>query len=80
MTKYRTLDGATFEADSDVDLIEQLRADSWTETEDIEDFMIRMSNRCDIQNGSVVRIESTELFVQDLIAGGFLKVVDDDAE
>ncbi len=80
MTNYRTSDGVVFEADSPLHLIEQLRDDCRTETEDVEDFMLRMSNWCDVSDALTIRIETPEAFVTDLLAGGVIEVIDDDAQ
>jgi hypothetical protein len=81
MTTYRcTDDGMILHADSPLHLIEQLRDDCRTETEDVEDFMLRMSNWCDAAGGLTIRIETPEAFVADLLDGGVIEVIADDAE
>ncbi len=72
---YITKDGRTFSATSPTDLVEQLRADSKTESADLTDFMVDMSRRCYIYNGANIRTLSPTLFVADLTAEKFLFLV-----
>ena len=78
MTKYRTTDGAFFEASSPLELIEKLRADSRQETEDIEHFMIMVSDLANVQSAARVRIETPEAFVEDLLAAELVTIVEGD--
>jgi hypothetical protein len=72
--KYELLGGGHVEAASSLGLVEALRQDSqaWAPTVGIEDFMEEYAARCKMQNGSLVRIDTMEHFIDDLVAGGFL--------
>lgn len=72
---YKTKDGRTFTANSPTDLVEQLRADSKTESIDMNAFMVDMSRRCYMDTGANIRTHSPTLFVEDLTAGEFLFLV-----
>ena len=78
MTTYRTLDGAIFEASTPLELIEKLRADSRSETEDIEHFMIMVSDLSNVQKAARVRIETPEAFVDDLLAAELVTIIEGD--
>ena len=72
--KYEILGGGHIEADSPFELVQALRADSqaWLPSVDIEDFMEGMAGRCQLQNGTQVRIDSLVNFLHDLQQGGFI--------
>lgn len=72
MNKYKTLDGKIVEANSDKQLIEKLREDSFTESTDLKDFMVQTSRRCYEYDKSNIRIDTHENFINDMIKGGFL--------
>lgn len=73
-TLYRTLDGATFEADSAEELVDRLRADSRTPTASRAAFMREAAVRARVQTGHVVRAGDAAAFVADLIVAGLLTV------
>lgn len=75
MTKYQTQDGAFFDAANPQELVEQLRFDSRTESEDVADFMEQTARRCKMYNRAVIRTSSCEDFVADLMAADYVKVV-----
>ena len=72
--KYELLGGGHVEAASPLGLVMELRKDSqaWAPAVGIEDFMLEYSDRCKFQNGTVVRIDNLQHFIDDLVAGGFL--------
>jgi hypothetical protein len=72
--RFRALDdGRVYEAATAAELIERLRALSFLEHGDAADFMAQMSANCAAWDGSDVRADSAESFVEDLIATGFLQ-------
>lgn len=75
--KYQMLDGKIFTATSVTDLIEQMRADSLQPSEDLNDFMLNVSQNSYEYNHSNIRTNSHENFVKDLIKGGFVKILAD---
>lgn len=70
--KYKTLDGKIFEADSDIELIQKMRADSRTASVDLKDFMALTSRRCYFQSGHNIRTDTHQIFVKDLVQHGFI--------
>ena len=75
MTKYQTQDGALFNAATPQELVEQLRYDSRTESVDIADFMEQTARRCLLYNRATIRTSSCEVFVVDLMAADYVKIV-----
>lgn len=75
--KYELLGGGQVEASSALALVLELRKDSqeWAPTVGVEDFMEEYAKRCKMQNGTVVRIDTMQHFIDDLVAGGFLTPV-----
>ena len=72
--RYRaTDDGRVYEAATAADLVDRLRALSFLEHADAADFMAKMAANCAAWDGSDVRADSAEAFVEDLIAAGFLQ-------
>lgn len=69
---YITNDGKHFWFTSEKELVEKLQADSFTPTVTIQEFMTEVSIRAFVQTGAMVRINSVEKFVADLVAAGLL--------
>jgi hypothetical protein len=42
----------------------------------IEEFMQQVVDRCNLQNGAMVQIKDSQIFVNDLLRLGFLTVVE----
>ena len=74
--KYEILGGGQIEASSSLELVEAMRLQdqAWVPSVSIEDYMEDMAQRCKIQNGTAVSTDSVDVFLIDLIAGGFLKL------
>jgi hypothetical protein len=71
--RYRAQDdGRVYEAATAADLVERLRDLSFMEHGDAANFMAQMSANCAAWDGSDVRADSAEAFIEDLIAAGFL--------
>lgn len=75
-TKYQMLDGKIFTASSPTNLIEQMRADSFSPGNDLNDFMLNISQSSYEYNHSNVRTNSHENFITDLIKGRLVKIVE----
>jgi hypothetical protein len=72
--RYRAQDdGRVYEAATAAELIERLRALSFMEHGDAADFMAQMAANCAAWDGSDVRADSAETFVDDLVSCGFLE-------
>ena len=74
MALYFTNDGATFRAESAEELVDKLRADSFTPGASRADFMRESASRAGVLCGALVRDESPESFVSDLLAAGLLSI------
>ena len=75
--KYELLGGGSIEATTPLEVAEAMRQDgmAWIPTVGIEDFMEGMAERCHTQRLVVVRTDSVEHFVADLVQHGFLTPV-----
>jgi hypothetical protein len=72
--RYRAQDdGRVYDAATAAELVDRLRALSFLEHADAADFMAQMAANCAAWDGSDVRADSAESFVEDLIATGFLQ-------
>ena len=73
--KYDILGSGPIEAASSLELVEKMRAEDqqWVPSVSIEDYMEGMAQRCKIQTGAEVSTDSVDIFLIDLIAGGFIK-------
>lgn len=71
---YDMLGGGSFEAATPLEVVEALRHDAmaWVPSVSIEDFMEGMAQRCQVQTGAVIRTDSVEHFVDDLLAADFI--------
>lgn len=77
MIKYETKDGELIEANSPLAVVEALRAGSLFDSEKgLEVFLRDMSHRIQMYDGSLVRGDSAMGFVEDLLACGWLRVVE----
>ena len=72
--RYRARDdGRVYEAATAAELVDRLRALSFMEHGDAADFMVKMAENCARWDGSVVRADSAEHFIADLVKIGFLE-------
>ena len=71
---YDMLGGGFFEASTPLEVVEALRQDAmeWVPSVGIEDFMEGMAQRCKVQTGTIVRTDSVDHFVADLVQHGFI--------
>ena len=77
--KYEILGGGQLEAATPLEVAEALRLDgmAWNPTVGIEDFMENMAEGCYRQREVVVRTDSVEHFVADLVTYGFITPVNE---
>jgi hypothetical protein len=70
--RYRAIDDdRVFEADSAAGIVEQLRAFSFMPHDDADDFRRKMAENCERYDGSAVRPDTAETFVEDLVKSGY---------
>lgn len=74
---FKTIDGATFKAEDEADLVTQLRKDCDTRTPTATDrqFMNEAAFRATVQTGFIVRDDDPANFVGDLIAAGLVSEI-----
>ncbi len=70
--KYEMLGGGVIKGSSAKEIIGALRFASFYPMATEEIFMREMSERCKFYNNAIVRVDSQENFVEDLLKGGFL--------
>lgn len=70
--EYTMKDGRTFSAETKEQLVQLMRADSRTESEDDKDFMIEVSRRCFLDTEANIRTSSYADFIEDLIKEEFI--------
>ena len=74
--KYKTKDGEVIEGLTSDEVVNKIRNGSRFDGEkSMNEFMEDMSKRMNVYDGSVVRHSSSELFVEDLLACGWLEIV-----
>ncbi|MDX5347296.1 MAG: hypothetical protein LPJ89_04280 [Hymenobacteraceae bacterium] len=76
MKKYEVKGGGRIEATTDFELVEILREQSHTPSENQEQFMVDMARRCRIQSGHEIRTNNPVVFIEDLREAGYLKQVE----
>jgi hypothetical protein len=75
--KYKMLDGKIFKASSPTNLVNQMREDSmFGAGKDLNDFMVNVSVSSYEYNHSNIRTDTHENFIADLMAGGFIEIVE----
>lgn len=74
-TKYQMLDGKIFNATSNINLIEQMRADSLNPGTNLKDYMGLVSQSSYEYNHSNIRTNTHENFIKDLIGGGLIQII-----
>lgn len=70
--KYEMLGGGTVRGNTPKEIVGALRFSSFNPMSSEEIFMKEISQRCKFYNNATVRVESPEVFVEDLIRFGFL--------
>lgn len=75
--KYRAIDGYEAEAQSYQELAEKLWHSMFIPDDNIQDWMLNSAKRAAIYNGSVIRTDTVEHHIQDLIEAGFISKVHD---
>lgn len=71
--RYLLNDGHSIIADSNEEFIRTLNKESkFGYFDDLNWFMKETAKRCLIQNSTKVRTENYDIFVEDLVAGGFV--------
>lgn len=74
--QYRTLDGARFTASSHAELAEALWHSQFSPPETMQEWMQGSAERAQMWNGAILRTDTPENHVDDLIAFGFLERVE----
>jgi len=78
MKYYITLDGKVFGATTKSELVQILMGDLRLPMHNKRQFMKKMARWCQIQKEGVsINTRNPDVFVDDLIANGFLKVMED---
>lgn len=73
---YKMLGGGTIYAPTNLDLVINLRKNSFNPGESLEEFMEQTAKACKLQNTSIIRTDNIDVFVEDLIENNFLTKVD----
>ena len=74
--KYKTKDGEVIEGFTSDEVVNKIKNGSRFDGEkSMSEFIEDMSKRMNVYDGSVVRHQSPELFVEDLLACGWLKII-----
>jgi hypothetical protein len=74
VTTYITSNGDRIHAETSEDIVGELHGMSHTPATDDEAFMKEMSSRIKFMDNQIVRCDTTENFVADLLGIGFLKI------
>jgi hypothetical protein len=69
---YTTNDGEVLQAVDALQVVERLRSTAIFPTPSTEEYMVEVSARAFLQNGSIVRTDTAEHFVADLLGGRLL--------
>jgi hypothetical protein len=78
--RYQMNDGQEYIAGTPEALVEALQQDDRFNPTSTEEFMVQTSQRCLLQNGSIIPVDSAEAFVNGLIEAGFITVVSDEQQ
>lgn len=73
--KYRAMDGYEIEAKDYNELAEKLWQSMFIPDDNIEDWMRNSAKRATIYNESVIRTDTVEHHIEDLISKGFISLV-----
>lgn len=73
--KYRAMDGYEIEAKDYNELAEKLWQSMFIPDDNIEDWMRNSAKRAAIYNESVIRTDTVEHHIEDLISKGFISLV-----
>lgn len=74
--KYRYMDGFEFEADNPQEAAEKLWASKFVPEPTIEEWMAGMAKRAQMWDGSIIRTDSVENLISDLISCNFMKPIE----
>jgi hypothetical protein len=80
MTTYLTIDEDTFVADRADELVSLMRDASLIAAASDVEFMKQRASREAFNSGAVIRTDTAENFVADLITSGYLKITADAVE
>ena len=75
--KYRAMDGYEIEAKDNRELAEKLWQSMFIPDKDIETWMVNSAKRAMIFNNSVIRTDSIDHHIEDLIKTGFVLPAED---
>lgn len=73
--KYRAMDGYEVEAKNYKELAEKLWQSMFIPDDNIQDWMVHSAKRAAIYNESVIRADTVEHHIEDLIEAGFISKV-----
>ena len=77
MKKYKDEQGSLYEAATAQDIVVQMRnAGRFTQRQSLVEFMQGMARRLHIWDNTKIRTDKCEIFVEDLVAAGYLILVD----
>lgn len=75
--KIKTNDGDVFEEKTWEEIIDKMRLSMRLGVDpDIKTFMEGLKRRCKVWNGSNIRTSDYETFIKDLVAGGFIEILE----
>lgn len=75
--KYRAMDGYEIEAEDYQELAEKLWQSMFIPDDNIQNWMVNSAKRAAIYNESVIRTDTVEHHIQDLIEAGFISKIPD---
>lgn len=75
LMKYQMNDGQQYPAGTPEALIEAMQQDDKFNPMSTEEFMVQTSQRCLMQKGAAIPVDSAEAFVNGLIEAGFITVI-----
>lgn len=73
--KYRAMDGYEIESENYQEVAEKMWQSMFIPDENLQLWMINSAKRAAIYNGSVIRTDSVEHHIEDLLDAGFLSKV-----
>lgn len=78
MTTYILKGGGSITAASPADFVTQLRRMSFNPGRSIVEYMRYTAAACLLQSGAIIRTDNTELFLEDMLASGFVDISQDE--
>ncbi len=73
-TEYKLEDGSTITASSSSEFVTKLRESSLFDSDCSDaEYMVNFAKRCQIQTGAIIRTDTSDNFMADLIDTGYIK-------